>query len=264
MPEIKFDFSQVSYSGVLEVFAPITTGTVLAFGTLTLNPPLAASFLSNPFFGYKTRIVMGVLFFYLAGLLLNLMVSYVGYSIGYVFGYVFGQKLLPTRTTPWRNTHWRKTANTFLGEGLAPSTMEPYIEELERAELQKANQIQDPMKKEEQLKFINGFFLPKKIADSEWYWWHQVLEKYFTVQQWWAPPSQYYVNMLNMASWAIIVLMILNHRHHWFAWLFSITGISFGTLSSWFSGGTFSDPYAVSQTAMLLRIIKPGSTKPAS
>ena len=261
MPDIKFDFSQVSYSGVLEVVAPITTGAVFAFGSLLLNPPLVANLLWNPFLGYKTRIVGGVIFFYLAGLLFNLFVSYVGYTVGYLFGLRFGQKLFPSETTPWRNTHWRKTANAFLGTALAPSTMDAYLQDQEKIEMEKAEQIQDPTKKEQQLKFLNDFFFPRKIADSEWFWWHQVLEKYFTVQQWWAPPWQYYANMFNTASWAIILLMVLNHRHHWFAWLFAITGIFFGTLSSWFSGGTFSDPHAVGQTAMLLRIIKPNPSK---
>jgi hypothetical protein len=62
--------------------------------------------------------------------------------------------------------------------------------------------------------------------------------------------------MLHAASWAVILLMVVNHRHHWFAWLVCLSGIFFGNLSGWFSNGKFSDPYAVTQTAMLLREVK--------
>jgi hypothetical protein len=63
--------------------------------------------------------------------------------------------------------------------------------------------------------------------------------------------------MVHTASWAVVLLMVFNHRHHWFAWVLCASGIVFGNFSAWFSGGAFADPYGVNQTAMLLRITKP-------
>ncbi len=259
MPDIKLDFSRITYSSVLEIVAPIIPGLTLAVGTLILNPQLAASLLSNPYLGYRSRIVVAILVSYIAGLLLNLLVSYNSYAAGYLFGYTFRNKLFKEFPTPWRNLHWRRMARTFLGDDLAPSTDDLYFKEMHDAEAKQAEQIQDPQQRAARQKFVQDFFLPKSIADNEWYWWYEVLGKYFTIGQWWAAPWQYFLSMLHTASWAVVLLMVLNHRHHWFAWVLCASGIVFGNFAFWFSGGTFSDPYGVNQTAMLLRTIKPHS-----
>jgi hypothetical protein len=261
MPDIKLDFSRVTYSGVLEIAAPIVPGSIIAFGILTLNPQLAAKLLSNPYLGYKSRIAAAILLSYIAGLLLNLLINYIGYYAGFLFGKAFGKKLFPNPPTPWRNLHWRRMARTFLGDDLAPSTDDLYFKEMHEAEAKKAEQIQDPQQKAAQQKFVQDFFLPKSIADNEWYWWYEVLSKYFTVEQWWAPPWQYFLAMVNTASWAVVLLMVFIHRHHWFAWVLCTAGVFFGTIAVWFTGGVFGDPYGVNQTAMLLRIIKPHPAK---
>jgi hypothetical protein len=257
MPDIKLDFSRVSYPSVLEVVAPIVPGAILAVGTLILNPQLAGRLLSNPYLGYRSRIVAAVFLSYFAGLLLNLIVSYGSFFTGYVIGFAAKDKLFKNMPTPWRTIHWRRVARVFLGNDLAPSTDDFYFKEMHDAEVMKAELIEDPQQKAAQRKFVQDNFLPKSIADNEWYWWYEVLGKYFAIQQWWAPPSQYFLGMLHTASWSVVLLMALNHRHHWLAWVFCALGIFFGNLSGWFSGGTFSDPYAVNQTAMLSRIVKP-------
>jgi hypothetical protein len=257
MPDIKLDFSRVTYSGVLDVVAPIVPGGILGLGTLILNPQGAAKLLSNEYLGYRSRLVLGVFAAYIAGLLLNLFVSYNSYFLGYMIGLLFGKELFKNSPTPWRNLLWRRVARRFLGPDLAPVTDDLYFKEMYEAEKQKAQQIQDPTAKATQLKFVEEFFLPKSIAEGDWYFWYDVLGKYFTAEQWWAPPWQYFLSMVHTASWAVIYLMVVNHRHHWFAWLLSINGIFFGNFVGWFSGGTFSDPFALTQTAMLLREMKP-------
>jgi hypothetical protein len=256
MPDIKLDLSRVTYSGLLEIVAPIVPGAILGLGTLILNPLAAAKLLSNPYLGYRSRLVIGVFAAYMAGLLLNLLVSYNSYFAGYMIGWLFGKRLFKDYPNPSRTLHWRRVARKFLGPDLVPATDELYFKELHDAEKQKAHQIQDPNARTAQEKFVEGFFLPKSIADGEWYWWYEVLGKYFVIEQWWAPPWQYFLSMLHAASWAVIFLMVVNHRHHWFAWLVCLSGIFFGNLSGWFSNGKFSDPYAVTQTAMLLREVK--------
>jgi hypothetical protein len=185
----------------------------------------------------------------------------VGYTAGYLFGKAFGKKLFPNPPTPWRNLLWRRVARTFLGNDLAPSTDELYFKEVHEAEAKQADQIPDLQQKTARQKFVQEFFLPKAIADNDWYWWYEVLSKYFTVEQWWAPPWQYFLTMVHTASWAIVLLMVFNHHHHWFAWILCVTGVFFGVITSWFSGGVFGDPYGANQTAMLLRIIKPRPEK---
>jgi hypothetical protein len=260
MPDIKFDFSRVSYSGVLEVAAPIVPGAILAFGTLILNPALAARLLSSPFLGYKTRVVAGILLFYIAGLLLNLLINYVSYTLGYIIGQIFGKKLFPNPPTPWRNVTWRRTARIFLGNDLAPATDELYFKYLDDAAKEQLAHVQDPQARAALENVVQAHF-SRSIADGEWFWWYEILGKYFTVGQWWAPPWQYFAGMLHTTSWAVVLLMVLNHRHHWFAWLLCSTAILFGTLIAWFAGGVFLDPQGVNQAAMLLRIIKPHPSK---
>jgi hypothetical protein len=257
VPDIKLDFSRVAYSNVLEIIAPIVPGGILAVGTLVLNPSLAAGLLSNPYLGYRSRLAAAIFISYAAGLLLNLLVNYTSYFLGYIIGSLWGSKLFPDPPTPWKNLHWRKMARRFLGPDLAPATDDLYLKELHEQKLREANAIQDAEQRAFQLKFVEEFFLPKSMADSDWYWWYQVLGKYFASPQLWAAPWQYFLSMVHTASWAVILLMVLNHHHHWFAWIVCITGVFFGNGSSWFSGGARSDPYAVDQTAMLFRALKP-------
>ncbi len=257
MPDIKLDFSRVTYPNVLEIIAPIVPGGILAVGTLVLNPSLAARLLSNPYLGYRSRLAASLFISYAAGLLLNLLVNYTSYSVGYMIGYIWGSKLFPNPPTPWRNLLWRKMATKFLGPDLAPATDDLYLKELHDQKLNEANAIQDAEEKAIQLKLVEEFFLPKSMAETEWAWWYLVLEKYFVAPQLWAAPWQYFLSMVHTASWAVILLMLLNHHNHWFAWVLCITGVFFGNVSSWFSGGAQSDPYAIGQTAMLFRALKP-------
>ncbi len=257
MPDIKLDFSRVTYSGVLEIIAPIVPGGILAVGTLVLNPPLAARLLSNPYLGYRSRLAAAFFISYVAGLLLNLLVNYTSYLVGYMVGYLFTPRILPPPPNPSRNLHWRKLARRFLGPDLAPTTDDLYFKDLHDQKSKEADAIQDSEARAVQKKFVEDFFLPKSAADGEWYWWFQVLGKYFTTPQSWAAPWQYFLSMVHTGSWAVILLMMLNHRHHWFAWVLCLVGVFFGNGSSWFAGGTYSDPYGVDQTAMLLRAMKP-------
>ncbi len=257
MPDIKLDFSRVTYSNVLEIIAPVVPGGILAVGTLVLNPHLAARLLSNPYLGYRSRLAAAIFISYSAGLLLNLLVNYTSYLLGYVVVSLWGSKLFPTPPTPWRNLLWRKMARKFLGPDLAPATDDLYLKELHEQKLNEANAIQDAEARAIQLNFVSEFFLPKSIAETEWGWWYQVLDKYFATPQLWAAPWQYFLSMVHTASWAVIFLMVSTHHNQWFAWLLCITGVFFGNGSSWFSGGAHSDPYAVGQTAMLFRALKP-------
>lgn len=258
MPDIKLDFSRVTYSSVLEVIAPIVPGGILAVGTLVLNPALAARLLSNPLLGYRSRLVATVFVSYTAGLLLYLLVNYSSYLLGYVIGTLWGSKLFPNPPTPWKNLVWRRSARKFLGPDFAPSTDELYFQNLHEQELKKAEAIEDLEARANQKKFIQELFMPKIVADGDWYWWYQVLSKYFSLSQLWAPPWQYFLSMVHTASWAVILLMLLNHQHNWFAWVICVCGLFFGNGASWFSGGLFSDPYGVEQTALLLRAMKLG------
>ena len=100
MPDIKLDFSRVTYSNVLELLAPIVPGGILGVGTLVLNPRLSAELLWNPYLGYRSRLAAAIFISYLAGLLLNLLVGYVSYFVGYMFAYLGGSKLFPSPPTP--------------------------------------------------------------------------------------------------------------------------------------------------------------------
>jgi len=259
MPDIKLDFSQVTYSGALEIVAPIVPGGILAIGTLVLNPSLAASLLSSPYLGYRSRLVAAVFISYVAGMLLHLLVGYSSYLVGYIFGFLFGSKLIPDPPTPWKNLLWRRMARIFLGPDLAPATDDLYFKDLHEQESKKADAIQDPATRANQKKFVEEFFLPKSIADGDWYGWYQVLSKYFATSPSWGAPSQYFLSMVHTASWAVIFLMVLNHRHHWLAWVLCLIGLFFGNGIAWFSGGIFSDPYGTEQTAELLRALKRSS-----
>ena len=119
VPDIKLDFSRVTYSNVLEIIAPIVPGGILAVGTLVLNAPLAARLLSNPYLGYRSRLVAAIFISYTSGLILNLLVNYTSYLVWYMVGYLFGSRIFPDPPTPWRNLHWRQMARRFLGPDLA-------------------------------------------------------------------------------------------------------------------------------------------------
>lgn len=162
MPDMKLDFSRVTYSSLLEVIAPIVPGGILGVGTLILNPQLAARILSNPYLGYRSRLASAFFISYVAGLLLNLLVGYNSYVVGYLFGYLFGKKLLMDSPTPWRNLFWRRIARKFLGPELAPGTDELYFEDLHKKEAAKAELISDPQTKAAQQKFVSDFFGPKQ------------------------------------------------------------------------------------------------------
>lgn len=257
VPDIKLDFSRVTYSNVLEIIAPIVPGGILAVGTLVLNPSLASKLLSNPYLGYRSRLVLAIFVSYVAGLLLNLLVSYASYFVGYMLGLTLGSKLFPNPPTPWTCLQWRKLARKFLGADLAPETDELYFKDLHQQKLKETEAIPDAGQRASQSQFVQEFFRPKIESDVAWYWWYQTFEKYFATPQSIAAPWRYFLSMLHTASWAVILLMALNHRHHWFAWVLSITGVFFGNVSSWFSGGVQSDPYAFEQMAMLLRAMKP-------
>lgn len=257
MPLINVDFSRVTYPGALEITAPIIPGGILALGTLILNPQLASGILSNPFLGYRSRLIAAIFVSYVAGLLLYLLVGYTSYFVGYQFGLYLSPRIFPDPPSPWRNLFWRRAARKLLGPDLAPTTDELYFKDLHTEQLKQASQIQDPVERARQEKFVTDFFLQRSIADSDWYWWYQVLAAYFTKAEWWAPPAQYFLSMLHTASWAVIFLMVLNHRHHWFAWLLCILGLFFGNVGSWFAGGPYgSDPYGTAQTARILRVIR--------
>lgn len=256
VPDIKIDFSQVTYSSVLEIIAPIVPGGILAVGTLLLNPALASKLLSNPYLGYRSRLIAAIFISYTAGLLLNLFVNYVTYFIGFQIGYHWGSKLFPNPPKPWENLLWRKVARRFLGPELAPATDELYFKDLHDQKLNEANAIQDPAKKAAQLKFTEDFFGPKRQAEWDWYWWYQVLGKYFAKPDVWAAPWQYFLAMMHTSSWAVILLMVFNHRYHWLAWALCVTGLFFGNGVSWFSNETRNDPHAINQTATLFRNLK--------
>jgi hypothetical protein len=258
MPDIKLDFSRVTYSSVLEITAPIVPGGILAVGTLILSPQLAAKLLSNPYLGYKSRLAAAIFISYAAGLLLNLLVSYTSYLFGYMVGYLWGSKLFPSPPTPWRNLLWRKMARQFLGPDFAPATDDLYFKELHEQKLNEANAIQDAEQRGIQLKFVSEFFLPKSTAESEWGWWSQVLDKYFAKAQPWAPPWQYFISMLHTSSWSVIFLMVSTHHNEWFVWLLCLDGVFLGNVATWF-WGVQNDPYAISQTAMILRVLKPAA-----
>jgi hypothetical protein len=255
VPDIKLDFSQVTYSGVLEIVAPVVPGSILAIGTLVLNPSLAASLLSSPYLGYRSRLVAAVFISYVAGLLLHLLVTYSSYFFGYMIGHLFGTRIVPNPPTPWRNLMWRKVARIFLGPDLAPSTDELYFKNFHEQELKKAELIQDLTARANQAKSAEEYFLPKSVAEGDWFGWYQVFSKYFATSQW-SAPSQYFLSMLHTASWAVILLMVLNNHHQWLAWIFCLIGLFFGNGIAWFSGGMFNDPYGYEQTARLLRTIK--------
>jgi len=258
VPDIKLDLSRVTYSTVLEiVVAPVVPGGVLAVGTLFLNPRLASTLLSSPFLGYRSRIATAVFICYAAGLLLNLIVNYTSYVVGYLVAHLFRERLLKSFPTPWKNPQWRKVARSFLGPRLAPETDDLYFPALHSQLIDEANKQTDLALKAQQLAFAEQFHGPKQRSDGEWQWWYWILAKYFTLSRWWAAPWQYYMSLIQTVSWAVILLMVLNHRHHWLAWVFSLLGILIGTLAGWFSGGTYADPYAVELTAMLLRATKP-------
>jgi hypothetical protein len=242
VPDIKLDFSSVTYSGVLEIIAPIVPGGILGVGTLVLNPTLAATLLSNPYLGYRSRVAAAIFVSYAAGLLLNLLVNYTSYLTGYMIGYLWGSKLFPDPPTPWTNLHWRKIARRFLGPELAPATDDLYFKDLHKQKLAEANAIQNAEQKVAQLKFVEDFFQPKKMADFDWYWWYQVFGKYFATPQLWAAPWQYFLSMVHTSSWAVILLMVLNHQNRWLLWALCITGIFFGNGAAWFAGGDRSDP----------------------
>src|SRR5260370_41319091 len=70
-------------------------------------------------------------------------------------------------------------AKTILVDDLAPTTDDLYFKDVHDAEAKKAEQIQDPQQKAAQQKFVQDFFLPKSIADNEWYWWYEVLPENF-------------------------------------------------------------------------------------
>jgi hypothetical protein len=253
VPDIKLDFSRVAYSNVLELLAPVVPGGILAVGTLVLNPTLAGRILSNLYLGYRSRLAAAIFISYAAGLLLNLLVSYTSFFVGFMFGYTGIYKLLPNKT-PWQNLHWRKLARRFLGPDLSPITDDFYFKELHEQKLKEANAIPDAEERSRQVKLVQEFFVPKSEADAEWYWWYQILDKYFANSQSGPAPWQYFLSMVHTASWAVILLMVLNHRNHWLAWVLCITGIFFGNGTSWFFQ---RDPYSLEQMAMLLRALKP-------
>ncbi len=212
MPDIKLDFSRVTYSNVLELIAPIVPGGILGVGTLVLNPSLAAKVLSSPFLGYRSRLIAALFISYTAGLLLNLLVSYTSYFIGYLFGYLGASKLFAS-PTPWENLIWRRVARRFLGPEFAPSTDELYFENLHKQKLKEANDIQDAGERERQVKSAEAYFAPKRDAASDWFWWYQILGKYFAMSRVESAPWQYFLSMVHSASWAVIFLMVFNQAH---------------------------------------------------
>lgn len=261
MPDIKLDFSKITYSGALEIIAPIVPGGILAVGTLTLNPTFSARILSNPYLGYRSRVLLAMFVSYLAGLLLYLIVTHTSYFVGYVIGALWGKNLFPNQPTPWRNLIWRRAAKQFLGPGLAPDTEDLYFADMHQKQTNEASAIQDPGDRARQLKFVNDFFMPKQVAENDWYWWYQVLSSVFAKPDAWAPPALYYLGMLNAASFATVFLMVANHRHNWFTWMLCLVGLFFGNVGAWFAGYG-SDPYGVAQTAMILRILlRPGEAE---
>lgn len=254
MPDIKLDLSRVTYSTVLEiVVAPVVPGGVLATGTLFLNPRLAGILLSSPFLGYRSRIVIAVFICYTAGLMLNLVVSYTGALVGYLVGHIFREAFAKHMPTPWKTLQWRKVARNFLGSTFAPETDDLYFPALHSQLIDEANRQTDPEFKSRQLAFAEQFHGPKQRSDGDWQMWYWILAKYFALTRWWAAPWQYYMSLIHTVSWAVILLMVLNRRYHWLAWVFCLFGIVIGTLAGWFSGGVYADPFAVEQTAMLLR-----------
>jgi hypothetical protein len=257
VPDIKLDFSRVTYSNLLEIIAPIVPGGILGVGTLVLNPSLAARLLANPNLGYRSRLAAAILVSYCAGLLLNLLVNYTAYFVTYLIAATWGTKFLPTSPTPWRMPLWRALARRFIGPDLAPVTEELYFKDLHDQRLLEATNIQNEELRAHQLKFEEEFFGPKKQAEPEWYWWYQVLEKYFAPLQSSTASWQYYLSMVHTASWAVILLMISNHHNHWFAWFLCIIGLFFGNGSALFSSPNQNDPYAVTQTANLFRELHP-------
>jgi hypothetical protein len=188
VPDLKLDFSRVTYSNVLEIIAPIVPGGILGVGTLVLNPSLAARLLSNPYLGYRSRLAAAIFVSYAAGLLLNLLVNYTSYLLGYMVGFLWGSKLFPNPATPWRNILWRKVARRFLGPDLAPTTDDLYFKELHEQKLKEAGAIQDAQQSAIQVQLAQEYFLSRSMADNDWYWWNQVLGKYFATPQLWAAP----------------------------------------------------------------------------
>jgi len=263
MPEIKVDLARVTYPGILEVVAPIIPGSILAIGTLVLSPQAASKILSIPFLGYRSKLITAVFASYVAGLLLYLLLNYVTYFIGYLLGGALAKRPLGSRMfgpppAPWRYGWWRRAARKLIGPDLAPSTDEPYIKDLHDKSLAEANAITDPVTREERLRFVHDFFFPKNVADNEWYWWYVILNEYFRKPEWWAPPARYFLSMVHSASWAVILLMLINHRHHWLAWSLCALGLLFGNVGSWFADGAYGpDPHGVAQTAKILRLLRP-------
>jgi len=54
----------------------------------------------------------------------------------------------------------------------------------------------------------------------------------------------------------VLAVTVKKRWRTWATRLFSVSGIFFGNLASWFSGGALSDPHGIAQTAVILHEIK--------
>jgi hypothetical protein len=211
--------------------------------------------------GYKTRLGMGFLLAYLAGLFLQLIVGYWSYFAGYMFGYFGWPKLKITTLEPWKNIWWRRIARKLLTDELAPSTNKVYYPDVHERALKLAEDyITEPVALGVRKQEIANEYLQLQISDSDWYWLYQVLKDYYVEPEILNPPAAYYFGMLHSSGWATLLLIVIDHQYRFWFILASISTIVSGSLATGLRGYG-SDPHGISLAAHILKTLNAADAK---
>lgn len=256
---VKFDLSQLSYPAVLQVVIPWLPGGVITCGAIYLNLADVRSLITTPILPTAAKVVLSLFGTYTMGILLYGITETFFASLAYVAGVAVGKWGVDvSKIEPWKNQVWRKVARAYLGPA-APPTDEVQNPEALKIKLALLKLIDDPGRRAEQQVQIDQDELKLQLSDSEWFWWHSVIQQRFpretrvdALQQ-----SQLaVVAMLFSIGWAGAVLLSLAPSVHWGLWFLVILSIVAGLVGD--AGIAFNDynarmdPNATGLTARML------------
>ena len=121
---VRFDLSTINLGSLGSWLAPFPPGLLLVIGMAILRPELVSRYFSISYLGYSTKVALIVVTSYLVGLIVQFAWGFVALGIATALAIV-----VRLRSSPWRNSLWRKVTKLYLDTGLAPESHEPPCEQ---------------------------------------------------------------------------------------------------------------------------------------
>jgi hypothetical protein len=255
---LRLDVSRVSYAEVVRILVPFFPGAILLCGLILANfQPIRQVFVTN-LVGYRSKLFLVIFLTYLAGFVLMNLSELLHTALAWAIGFR-ARSLLKWASFEQlsRDILWRRAAKKFLGDDLAPQTLEPYTDAARQQAFDQTKTIQDSQERIKRSIELVGESVRRAQVDSEWTEIYAVLRPLFV-----RPSSQdliaiYGASAFGSMGWAGVIALVYAGSTLWLFWLVAILCILVGIFSAYtvqvLSGAFLLDFNSALYTANLLR-----------